>query len=235
MKNPRPGQVEAPDRSPVEAALLRVLIVDDHQLFAEAIRGALIADGIQVVGVATNKREALELALCECPDLVVMDLMLPDANGIDLGGMIKQQCPQIKILILTALKDPRTLKTAMGRGFHGYLTKDTPIDRFVASIRTVLNGEVIIPYGLSTSVAGGRSIEEQSALLRADQLTRRERQVLRLLVQGASSEEISSHLGVSPHTVRTHVQNVLTKLQVKSRLGAAAFAVKHRLVDQHPV
>ncbi len=216
---------EASDEKP------RVMIVDDHQLFAEAIRAALTQAGLEVVGVASSGRAATGLAESTRPELVLMDLGLPDADGLRLGQDLMLKQPELKVLVVSALRDPNAVKKALRLGFNGYVTKDTPITQFVDAVRSALSGSVVVPRSLAPEAGGARSVEARSADLLAKQLTARERKVLALLAEGARSEDIAAKLSISTNTVRTHVQNVLTKLQVRSRLEAVAFAVRHGIVE----
>jgi two-component system nitrate/nitrite response regulator NarL len=213
--------------------LMRVLIIDDHKLFAEAIRSALSSDGLQMdlMPVATSAKEGLAAAKSGKPDLVLVDLGLPDEHGVELGRKILEVCKGATVLAVTALSDPHILREVMKAGFHGFITKDTPMARFVDSIKAAMSGHLVVPHRLAARAAGARSEEERSAGLLSDHLTGRERKVLQMLVEGARSEDIAKQMAISPNTVRTHIQNILTKLQVHSRLEAAAFAVKHGLVS----
>jgi two-component system nitrate/nitrite response regulator NarL len=205
------------------------LIVDDHRLFAEAIHVALDDLGMSVVGVVGTGEEAVAAVGRTTPDVILMDLALPDQSGLAAGRTILEQRPEAKILALTALNDRSAVDEALRIGFRGYLTKDTPVAQFVSSVRSVLDGHMVLPHRLSP--VGRRSPGEEEAALLASQLTTREREVLALLVQGADGRSVATKLGISRNTVRTHVQSILTKLQVHSRLEAATFAVRHRLVD----
>jgi two-component system, NarL family, nitrate/nitrite response regulator NarL len=204
-------------------------MVDDHRLFAEAISLSLEQAGMTVVGVATNAADGLTGAHAERPDLVLVDIGLPDQNGIELGTRILVELPETKVVALTALEEPQTVRRALDAGFHGYLSKNTDPRRFRRALETVIDGDLVFPERV-----GGRSswptAKDADSQLLADQLTAREIEVLQLLAEGASSGEIATRLSVSPNTVRTHVQGILTKLQVHSRLEAAAFAVRHDLV-----
>jgi two-component system, NarL family, nitrate/nitrite response regulator NarL len=210
---------------------IRTLIVDDHTLFAEAVRATLQARGIQVVAVAANGAAALEAMASHRPDLVLMDLGLPDRSGLTVGAEIVEGWPGTKVVALTALDDPRAVKEAMRSGFHGYVMKDIPAAKFVDVVLATLGGQAVVPHRLAARAAGVRSSTERSVALMADQLTYRELDVLRLLAEGLPGDAIARKLGISRNTVRTHVQNVLTKLQVHSRLEAATFAVRHGIVD----
>jgi two-component system, NarL family, nitrate/nitrite response regulator NarL len=210
---------------------MRVLIIDDHKLFAEALRSVLDRDGLEVRPVTTSAREGLEAARSSRPDLVLVDIGLPDAGGVEVGRQLLDELPDTKVVAVTGLSDAELLREAVKAGFHGYLTKDTSISRFGDAIKAVMGGQLIMPHRLGAAAAGARSGDEHDARLLAEQLTARELRVLGLLVEGESSDQIAQRLSISPNTVRTHIQNVLTKLQVHSRLEAAAFAVRHGLVD----
>lgn len=213
------------------AARPRVLLVDDHMLFAEALRAELDQHALEVLPLATSGRVALEAARTASPDLAIIDIGLPDMDGLDLGSQLRVEHPHLRILIVTALSSAVALRRALDLGFNGYLTKDTSMERFVAALRAVLAGDIVIPATLSRQVTNTPTPEVRDATLKADQLTAREREVLHHLAQGLTSDAIASDLKVSRHTVRTHVQNILTKLQVSSRLEAAAFAIRYGLVD----
>lgn len=209
---------------------VRVLIIDDHKLFAEALRSTLERHEMEVLPVTGSGVEGLEAVERSRPDLVIVDLRLHDMDGLEVGKKILENHPETRILAVTGVDDPATLREAIRVGFHGFLTKDTPVRQLVASIRAVVEGQVVMPRSLARAASGAQTSEEREASLLADQLTARERTVLRLLVEGASSRQIAEALSVSPNTVRTHVQNILMKLHVHSRLEAVAFAVRHGIV-----
>ena len=208
---------------------MRVLVVDDHKLFAEAVQLALEKHGMDVV-IAITADDALAAAGGHEPDVVLLDIGLPDRSGLHLGREILEAHPDTKIVIVTSLEDQRALQEAVKLGFHGFLTKDTKLPQLVRAIRDVSEGQLVVPHRLATRRRNGES--EEVALL-ASQLTPREREVLSLLVAGSNSSEIARALRVSPNTVRTHVQSILAKLQVHSRLEAVAFARRHNLLS-HP-
>jgi two-component system nitrate/nitrite response regulator NarL len=205
------------------------LIVDDHLLFAEAIGQTLSGMGMTLVDIATRGDQVLPAVREQRPDLVLMDVGLAEDNGIAIGREILSEAPGTKVVVLTALEDEETLQDALRSGFHGYLTKNSEPEKFRRALESVSDGQVVFQHGLGRAVPAGGGGASDAELL-ARQLTSREVEVLQLLAEGASSKAIAERLSVSPNTVRTHVQGILTKLQVHSRLEAAAFAVRHKLV-----
>jgi DNA-binding NarL/FixJ family response regulator len=208
---------------------LRVMITDDHMLFAEALRLALKERGLCVTRVTTTGEEAIAEVDRSMPDIVLMDIGLPDQSGLLAGQAILDRHPDAKIIALTASTDRWTVDAALRIGFSGYLTKDTPVAEFANAVRSAIDGHLVVPQRLAPTLR--RSHAEAQIALMASQLSSREREVLSLLVQGADGQTMASSLSISLNTVRTHVQNILTKLQVHSRLEAAAFAVRHGIVQ----
>jgi two-component system nitrate/nitrite response regulator NarL len=211
---------------------MRVLIVDDQRLFAEAVQVALADHGVEVTtaGDGATAMSALERG---GPHVVLVDVELPDGSGIDLGRRILERGDDTRVIALTAGRDPSTVDEVLRVGFSGYLTKDTKLDALVNAIRVVFDGEVVVSRDLAPS-ASRRDARDETSLL-VSQLTSRELQVLELLTGGKASEEIALALHISRNTLRTHVQSILAKLGVHSRLEAAAFAVRHGLFPNgHP-
>jgi DNA-binding NarL/FixJ family response regulator len=206
------------------------LIVDDHLLFAEAIGQTLSSMGMTLVGIATSGEKALNVVREQRPDLVLVDVGLPDQDGIALGRAILAEAPDTKVVALTALEDDATMQDALRSGFHGYLTKNSEPEKFRRALESVSDGQVVFQHRVGRAGVFGENDSTEAELL-ARQLTPREIEVLQLLAEGAASPVIAERLAVSPNTVRTHVQGILTKLQVHSRLEAAAFAVRHDLVN----
>jgi two-component system nitrate/nitrite response regulator NarL len=210
---------------------VRVVIVDDHKLFAEAVRSALERWGMDVVGLATTAAEAEASIDALRPDVVLLDIGLPDEDGLSLAERLVHRHRNMKVIVVTAMSSPKYVSETMRRGLHGYLTKDTPMAQLADSVRAAVEGRVLISQKLARAAAGGLDPEEQHAALLAKQLTLRERDVLSLLAQGLTGTQIARNLSMSPNTVRTHVQAILSKLQVHSRLEAAAFGVRHGIVN----
>jgi DNA-binding NarL/FixJ family response regulator len=210
-------------------AAIRVLIVDDHLLFAEAIKLTLEEGGHDVI-LASTGHEAIETVRREQPDVVLMDIGLPDRSGLAVGRDILAEHPAIKIVVVTSLEDDQAVREAVRSRFHGYLTKHTKLSQFVGAVETAVNGQMVLPQGQVTRRALSQIDRDAELLIR--QLTPKELQVIGLLAEGANSAEIARGLQISPNTVRTHVQSILAKLQVHSRLEAVAFAARHGLVTR---
>jgi DNA-binding NarL/FixJ family response regulator len=219
-----PASIER--RSP--DAPISVLIVDDHLLFADVIHKTLEGDGMEVIGVVATGAEALRVFQGERPNLVLLDLSLPDRSGLAVGQAITEQSPGTVVVALTALEDPQLVKQAIRAGFRGYVSKDCRVSQLREAITQAMGGSVVVAVP-SNRMGRSRGSTSDGAALLADQLTRREREVLALLARGTSSVEMARRLEISPNTLRTHVQSVLTKLQVHSRLEAASFAIRNDL------
>jgi len=178
------------------------------------------------VGPAGTVAEAVAAAAREPPDLVLLDLGLPDGDGLDAARAILAADPGIVVVALTAATDPRAVSEAVKAGCRGYVSKDARIPAVIGAIRGALDGRVVTVRPPRSSTRNGSAAD-----LMTSGLTEREREILELIVAGAGSRTIADRLHISTNTVRTHVQSVLTKLQVHSRLEAAAFAIRHGLIE----
>lgn len=207
---------------------MKVLVVEDQTLFAEAIEVALRKRDVEVVGLAPSGEIALDLVEATRPDVVLLDVGLPGESGLTVGREMLDRYPDLRVIALTAITDARTAREALRAGFSGYLTKDTDVGRLVRAIHAAVAGEVTIPKRLARQAVGGRG--DDPIAIMAAQLTERERDVLTLLAEGADSDTVAERCQISRNTVRTHVQSILSKLNVHSRLEAAAFAVRHGIV-----
>jgi DNA-binding NarL/FixJ family response regulator len=198
---------------------LRVLICDDHPVFRNGLRMLLSAqDGIDVVGDASTGREAVSRADELQPDVVVMDLQMPELNGIEATQRIVEESPHIGVLVLTMFEDDDSVFAAMRAGARGYLLKGADQAEIVRAIHAVGSGEAIFGPHIARRVMDFFS-GERTAVPFPD-LTAREREVLELVAQGRSNADITRTLVLSPKTVRNHVSNVFTKLQVADRAQA---------------
>ena len=201
---------------------VRVLIADDHPLFREGMRGRLdrVAD-VEVVGEVASGDEAVELAHKLDPHVILMDIKMPGLNGIEATREIHQASPQIGVLVLTMFEDDDSVFAAMRAGAKGYLLKDSGGEGVVHAIRAVASGEAVFGPGVAERIIGFFSAPRTAAPQRAfPELTQREEEVLSLVAQGKSNQQIARQLFVSLKTVRNHVSNILVKLQVADRAQA---------------
>ncbi|MFI8413829.1 response regulator [Paeniglutamicibacter gangotriensis] len=216
-----------------ESVALRVLIVDDHAIVRRGIAAYLeVLDDIETVGQAENGRVALErlaeLATFESlPDLVLLDLIMPVMDGMKTLKQIKEKYPSVKVVILTSFGEPERLHEALRQGARGYLLKDAGPEDVAAAIRAAARDEVYIDPALALDLTKSFA----SPPTGISTLTERERDVLVLVAEGHSNQDIAGNLGISERTARTHVSNVLGKLGVSSRTQAALTAVNAGLVS----
>lgn len=233
MGGPRGIWTDVPSADPERgspAAPISVLIVDDHLLFAEVIHKTLEGDGLDVVASVESGAEALRVFQDQRPDLVLLDLSLADQSGLAVGEAITERWPGTVVIALTAQDDPQLIKQAIRAGFRGYVSKDCRVSQLREAITQAMAGGVAVAVPGNRTGSRSRGPTGNGAALLADQLTQREREVLALLARGTSSVDMARRLDISPNTLRTHVQSVLTKLQVHSRLEAASFAIRNDLV-----
>jgi DNA-binding NarL/FixJ family response regulator len=201
---------------------IRVLIAEDHPLFREGMRGRLDRiDDIEVVGEAASGDEAVELAGGLSPDVILMDIKMPGMSGIEVTREIVRESPQISVLVLTMFEDDNSVFAAMRAGAKGYLLKDSGGERVVHAIRAVSSGEAVFGPGVAERIIGFFSTSKPAAPARTfPERTEREEEVLSLVAEGKSNQDISRQLFVSLKTVRNHVSNILLKLQVTDRAQA---------------
>jgi DNA-binding NarL/FixJ family response regulator len=214
---------------------MRVLLADDHALFRAGISSLLRAWSQEVVGEAANGIEALELSRRLRPDLVLMDISMPDCNGLEATRLIKAELPETRIVIVTVSDDDANLFEAIKSGAEGYLLKDASGDELQRTLEAVVSGEPALSSGLATKILGEFvRLTQEGSKESDDVLTPREQEVLQLVAQGAANPEVAAKLHLSRHTVNFHVKNILHKLHLKNRAQAVAYAVRTGLVSQPP-
>ncbi|MBF8268158.1 MAG: two component transcriptional regulator, LuxR family [Dehalococcoidia bacterium] len=205
---------------------IRVLLVDDHELVRRGVAAVLgEEEDIQVVAQASDGAEAIQWVDQVHPDVVLMDLRMPGTSGLQATAILNQRIPKANVLILTVSEEARDLQEALRFGALGYILKGAPPEALVHAVRQVSQGWVVI----SPRMAGKMMVDfpqerHPLAPAREDSLSAREREVLHLLAQGLANKEIADTLVVSENTVKTHMRSILTKLHLKNRTQAAAYA-----------
>lgn len=208
-----------------EAKRIRVLFVEDHQLLADALSALLAREpDMEVVGIAGTVADAKVMSR-ERLDVVLMDYHLPDGTGAEATREIKARWPAARVVMVTAISDDETVLESIQAGADGYMTKDRAAEDVVKAVREAHAGEILLPP--SVAVARERGDERRMV----EPLTARELEVLRALTEGLSTPDICERLFIAPNTLRTHVQNIMGKLRVHSKLEAVAFALRYRLVE----
>ncbi len=208
---------------------MRVIIADDHRLMREGTAALLDTDPrIEVVGLARDGLEAIELALAQQPDVVLLDLNMPSVHGIQACAVLRNRIPDTQVLILTVSEHADDLHAALRVGAAGYLLKDMPPGDLVAAVLRTARREPTIAPSLAAQLLSdpdGSDRPPATALLESS-LSPRERDVLGLLAKGHTNREIGAQLGIAGPTVKTHVRHVLEKLHLRNRAEAAAFATR---------
>jgi len=214
---------------------MRVLIADDHALFRDGVRSLLEARGVEVVGEARNGREAAEMARRYVPDVVLMDLGMPEMGGLDATRLISADLPQVRVVVLTASDEDSDLFEAIKSGAQGYLLKDLKADELFEMLQRVSAGEPGLTPALARRLLTEFARPAPRATRAPDELTERERDVLELLVQGVTSNrDLAEHLIVTENTVKYHLRNILDKLHLKNRAQVVGYAMRHGLVNPPP-
>lgn len=209
---------------------MRVIVVDDHDLFRTGLSSLLSAEpGIEVLAQASGGRMGVRLAAELSPDVVLMDVRMPDLSGPEATKEILERNPSIRVLALTVASDDRDVAAVLEAGAVGFLAKDTPIDSLVVAIHAAASGAAWLSPRAAEVVLGrirSTTAVEPTDAGALEQLSARELDVLRLIADGLENAEIASALDISPRTAKNHVSNILAKLGLPSRVQAAVYAVR---------
>ena len=205
--------------------MVRVVVVDDHPMWRDSVARDLAEAGLDVVGTAGDGRAAVDVAKATTPDVVVMDLQLPELSGVEATRAIAEALPDVKVLVLSASGEHADVLDAVKAGATGYLVKSARVDELVDAVRRTAAGDPVFTPGLAGLVLGAfRAVTEPEA-----KLTDRETEVLRLVAKGLTYKQIAERLVLSHRTVQNHVQNTLNKLQLHTRYELVRYAVKKGL------
>jgi len=211
---------------------IRVLVADDHTLVRQGLAQLLEAEGIEVVGQAADGEEACRKALALKPDVVLMDIGLPRCDGIEATRCITAREPKVKVLILTMHRRDDYVFRAIKAGASGYILKEADSSELLRAVRAAHRGEALLDPGMARRILeefrrmGGEGDGEEVQV----HLTPREREILRLVAQGASNQEIAAELGIAEKTVRNRLSTIFTKLHLNNRTQAAIYALREGLV-----
>ncbi|HRQ24678.1 MAG TPA: response regulator transcription factor [Anaerolineales bacterium] len=207
--------------------LIRVMLVDDHTMVRKGLVTFLNAfDDLQLAGEAESGAEAIQLCGEVLPDVVLMDMVMPDMDGATATRIIRQQFPEVQIIALTSFKEGGLIKNALEAGAIGYLLKDISAAELAKAIRSAHAGRATLSPEAAQSLVETSNLPPPPGL----DLTEREREVLALMIEGLNNVQIAGRLTVSPSTIKSHVSNILSKLGVASRTEAVTLALRNKIV-----
>lgn len=213
---------------------LRVIVIDDHTLFREGLEGLLTRRDIDVIASVGDGEKGIELAKELKPDIILLDMRMPELNGLGVLSRLNDTDLEMPIAMLTTSTEERDLVEALRNGAKGYLLKDMEPDSLVVALRDIVNGKTVVAPTLApilAKVVQGNVPNADDSETPFEELTPRETEILSLLAEGQSNKVIARNLGISDGTVKLHVKAILRKLNVHSRVEAAVLAVEHGLKD----
>ena len=213
---------------------IRVVLVDDHPLVLDGISARLKEEAsLEVVGMANDGRQALELVAELKPDVVLMDISMPVMNGFEATERLRAEQPEVKVLILSMHENREYIVKLIQCGAAGYVLKDVSSVELVTAIETVYQGSTYFSSGASQSLFSQFDFQQQATDVGDQQepLTEREKEVLKLLAEGSSNKEVARNLDISVRTVETHRQNIKNKLDIQTAAGLARYAIEHKLIE----
>ena len=213
---------------------VRILLADDHQILRDGLRTLLnTQEDMEVIAEADTGRKAIDLALCHCPDVLVMDVVMPELNGIEATNQLKKDLPEIKVLALSMHADRRFVAEMLKAGASGFLLKECAFQELAEAIRSIIKGKMYLSPSISKCV-----IEEYVGFLSGDEkehtdsesaLSHREKEVLQLIAEGKSNRDIAKTLHISVKTVETHKYNIMRKINLHSVAELTKYAIKSGL------
>ena len=214
---------------------IRVLLADDHAMFREGVRSLLSGfDDVEVVGEATNGREAIDKALLLQPDVVLMDIAMPVMGGIESARRIRKECPSARILTLTQYEDSEYILTMLRAGVKGYVPKIATATELVTAIRAVHAGDCYLYPSATTALVEEYLLQSPAERSEYERLTEREREILQLVAEGRSNREIGEMLFISVKTVLRHRSDIMNKLRLHNRTDLIKYAIQKGLIETPP-
>jgi DNA-binding NarL/FixJ family response regulator len=215
--------------------MINVAMIEDHQILVDSL-GLMLRyeDDIQFMGAAATVADGVDLVRSCTPDVLLLDVGLPDGNGLDLIPEIVEISPDTNIVVLTSLSDEATLMRVVDSGISGFVSKNSQLSELLSTIHKAAEGEIVIPASLLMGLLM-RMPRDKAAAFREEKgwerLTLREGEILGMLAKGKSGNEIAEELHIAPLTVRTHIRNLMSKMGVHSRLEAVAFGLKNGIIE----
>ncbi len=209
-----------------------VLLVDDHKIFRDGLRTLIEKEGMEVVGEAENGRKTIKLAEKLLPNVIIMDVSMPDMNGIEATRKIISEMPQVKVIALSMHSDRRFVLGMLEAGASGYLLKDCAFGELASAIKQVLTGnKYLSPKIADVVVKGYLNKSNDSSVSGGSILTSREREILQLIAEGLTAKEIADHVFLSVKTVETHRRNIMQKLNMRSTVDLTKYAIREGLTS----
>ncbi len=212
-----------------DPSVIRLMLADDHRMLREGLRRSMAERGFEIVGEARDGSEAVDLAAAVRPDVVLMDVTMPEMDGVEATRLIKERQPEVRIVMLTMHADQDILADAIRAGANGYLVKDCSTDEIASAIETVANGETALSPRLAASMLA--EVRRQDAQQEVERvITKREEEVLQLIADGCSTPEVAERLYISQKTVKNHLASIYQKLDARDRTQAVLQAVRMGIV-----
>lgn len=213
---------------------IRIMIADDQRLMREGLKTILeLENDIQVIGLAENGRDLLDIIEIDIPDVILLDIRMPVMDGVECTKQIKQKCLDIKVLILTTFDDDDYIIEALSNGADGYLLKDLSAEKLISSIRDLYHGNAILQPEIAAKLVSHITRPQKKGsqeLDSRDELTDREKEVLTLVARGMGNREIANALFISEGTVKNYISSIYNKLQISDRAKAVLYAIEHKYI-----
>lgn len=207
---------------------IKIILTDDHQIVIDGLKAVLeTAPDIQIIGAALNGKVLLQLLQTLTPDLILLDISMPIMDGLETAAKVKEQYPQVKILILTTHASPHKIKQILKLGVEGYILKDTGRAGLLNAIHTIMQGQTYVDLRVTESLV--QSYQPQQKPL--GHLTKREKEITQLIAQGKSTKEVAQALFISPLTVETHRKNIFSKLGIHKTAELVKYAIREGLIN----
>jgi len=210
----------------------RVIIADDHAIIREGLKSLFEKNGMDVIAIAKNGREAIDFAISYQPDVVIMDISMPDLNGVEATAIIRKKVPKTKVIALSMHSNKKNIDKMIASGASGYVLKETAFDELYDAVQEVSKGN----FYLTPSIAGmyvdsqGSTIKFSGDIINFNKISKKERQVLQLVAEGEKTRNIAVKLGVSIKTIESHRRSIMKKLNIFSIAGLTKFAIKEGIV-----